>query len=111
MRKLFNEGQFLERVESGELTAVVKAQRTPSEVDAVTIPAGSVSQEVRYYDQDNNEVARVHQYVKPDGTLGGSGLPDPKRLLIGGILYRLQRGGQAAAREAQTPPADETRQE
>lgn len=89
---MFNEGGFLERVESGELTAIVKAERVPSEIDDETIPAGSVSQEVRYYNQDNEEVARVHQYVKPDGTLGGSGLPDPKRLLIDGILYRIVKG-------------------
>jgi hypothetical protein len=90
---MFNEGRFRERVESGELTAVVKAQRMPSQFHPERIPPGSVSQEVRYYDADNYEVARVHQYVKPDGTLGGSGLPDPKRLYIDGIMYRLQTGG------------------
>lgn len=90
---MFNEGRFLERVQSGELRAAVASQRTPSVVDDETIPAGSVSQEVRYYDQNNNEVARVHQYVKPDGTLGGSGMPDPKRLFVDGVKYRLQKGG------------------
>jgi hypothetical protein len=29
----------------------------------------------------------VHQYLQPDGTLGASGQPDPKRLLHDGILY------------------------
>ena len=36
-------------------------------------------------------VAEVHQYVRPDGSLGGSGLPDPKRLYKDGILYAVRR--------------------
>jgi hypothetical protein len=90
--RLFNEGRFWERVQAGELRAVVNAER-PASVETPTIPPGSMSQEVSYYDQDNNEVARVHQYVKPDGTIGASGRPDPKRLFINGILYRLIKGG------------------
>ncbi|MBA3571931.1 MAG: hypothetical protein H0W34_08165 [Pyrinomonadaceae bacterium] len=88
---MFNEGRFWERTQAGELRAVVAKERIPSEVDDVTIPLGSVSQEVRYYDQDNNEVARIHWYIKPDGSIGGSGLPDPKRLMVNGILYRLEK--------------------
>ncbi len=89
---MFDEGRFWERTQAGDLTAVLKSQRTPQEVDDATIPKGSVSQEVRYYDQDGNEVARVHQYVKPDGTLGGQGRPDPKRLSVNGVLYRITKG-------------------
>ena len=44
---------------------------------------------VSFLDSDNNELARVHQYLRPDGTIGASGKPDPKRLLEGNILYRL----------------------
>jgi hypothetical protein len=42
---------------------------------------------VSYQDANHIEVALVHQYVKPDGTLGGHGYPDPKRLLIGQTFY------------------------
>jgi hypothetical protein len=43
----------------------------------------------RTEDAYNNEVARVHQYLRPDGTIGGSGRPDPKKVLYlyQGILY------------------------
>jgi len=37
------------------------------------------------------EVARVHQYLRTDGTLGASGLPDPKAVLENGILYRIRK--------------------
>jgi len=89
---LFNEGRFYERVLEEGLTAVVKAER-PATIESPNIPAGSKSQEVFYYDKDGNEVARVHQFVKPDGTIGASGKPDPKRLCIGGITYRIIKGG------------------
>jgi hypothetical protein len=48
---------------------------------------------VSYRDPNDDEVARVHQYLRPDGTIAGSGLPDPKRLFEDGIVYRLMKKG------------------
>jgi hypothetical protein len=42
---------------------------------------------VAYIDQNGREVALVHQYVRSDGSLGASGMPDPKRLFENGVLY------------------------
>jgi hypothetical protein len=42
---------------------------------------------VRYVDQAGSRIAVVHQYMKPDGTLGGWGRPDPKFLLLEGVAY------------------------
>jgi hypothetical protein len=33
------------------------------------------------------EIARAHQYLRPDDTLGLSGKPDPKRVVDDGVLY------------------------
>lgn len=49
---------------------------------AANQPPGTRSQMISYRDASDKEIARVHQYLKPDGTLGASGRPDPKRLLI-----------------------------
>lgn len=88
---MFNEGEFWEKAKSGELVEVVLADRlAPSTAGQ---PAGTRSQMVSYHTQDGTEVARVHQYKKPDQTIGASGKPDPKRLLVDGILYRLVKGG------------------
>jgi hypothetical protein len=84
---MFNEGKFWERVQSGELDAVILRDRIAPPT-AGQLP-GSHSQSVSYRDEDGNEVARVHQYLKPDKTIGATGRPDPKRLLVDGILYRL----------------------
>ena len=91
MRRIFNEERYYERTLEGELKAIVKSVRPASEIEPDRIPAGSISQEVRYYDRDDNEVARVHQYIKPDGTIGAWGRPDPKRLLKERVLYRLEK--------------------
>ena len=42
---------------------------------------------VAYYDVNGNEIVRVHQYLRTDGSFGGSGRPDPKKLRQGDVLY------------------------
>lgn len=88
MRERFNSGGYWERLKSGELTAHELDRGIPR---LASEPPGTISQELSYRDADNNEVARVHQYLRPDGSIGASGRPDPKRLLQDGILYRLTR--------------------
>jgi hypothetical protein len=41
---------------------------------------------VRLFDGDR-KVAVIHRYRKSDGSLAASGLPDPKLLWIGDVLY------------------------
>jgi hypothetical protein len=53
-------------------------------------PIGTLSQRVEYWDTDGAalyKIAVVHRYLRPDGTLGASGLPDPKRVLHDGVIY------------------------
>lgn len=57
----------------------------------VGLPAGSQSQLISYQDMNGLEVARAHQYTLPDGSIGASGKPDPKRVLLDGKLYRIEK--------------------
>src|SRR5258708_16640403 len=91
MQKRFNEGGYWERLKTGEYTALVRESRHPA-LKAAHQPHCTLSQMISYVDTDANEVARVHQYLRPDGTIGASGKPDPKRLLDGKTLYRLEKG-------------------
>lgn len=79
IRQHFNNGQYLERVQSGELVTVTKrnSHRAPPGE-----PFCTHSQIVYYYTKDDQPVAVVHQYLRPDGTLGASGRPDPKRIFL-----------------------------
>lgn len=57
------------------------------------LPIGTLSGELSYRvgDEDGEEVARAHVFKKPNGEYGASGIPDPKRILIGNTLYRLDK--------------------
>jgi hypothetical protein len=46
---------------------------------------------ISYRDRNDDEIARVHQYLRPDGSIGASGLPDPKRLFEDRVLYILEK--------------------
>ena len=87
MRELFNEKVF-PRVKTGELSALVRRSGHPSPPKADE-PFCTRSQEISYLDQNNREVARAHRYLRPDGTIGASGKPDPKRVFLDGVMYRL----------------------
>lgn len=86
IQEVFNSGQFWERARSGQLTERVTRNSHANPIRSGQ-PFCSRSQLVVYYSADD-AIAWVHQYLRPDGSLGGSGRPDPKRLVIGSeILY------------------------
>jgi hypothetical protein len=99
MRKMFNEGSYWAKAKSGELTVVTMEHRHPS-LTAANEPYCTYSQMLSYRDADNMEIARVHQYLRPDGSIGASSKPDPKRLFAGGTLYRLHK----KAKESKSTP-------
>jgi hypothetical protein len=88
MQKIFNEGGYWDKAKSGEFSSVTLEDRHPA-LTAANEPFCTYSQMISYRDASDNEVARVHQYLRPDGTIGASGKPDPKRLFADGTLFRL----------------------
>jgi hypothetical protein len=83
---MFNEGKYWEKAKQGILTTKLVADKHPSSPRAKE-PICTRSQYVIYIDANGHKVAGVHQYLRRDGTIGASGKPDPKELLIDGILY------------------------
>ena len=76
----------MERAAAGEFTTHVVANRHPTSPKA-PVPYCTRSQEIVLCDKTGTEVAACHRYLQPDGTLGASGEPDPKRLVMDGVLY------------------------
>ena len=72
---MFNRRDFYARARGGDIRTVVDQEHTPD--PRIGEPDGTVSQLI-FYLLDDAPVALVHQYLRPDGTLGASGLPDPK---------------------------------
>ena len=86
LRSNYDHEDFERRVASGEVTAVTRRNGHPSPVRSGQ-PECTRSQVIGYVDAQGGLLALVHQYLRPDGTIGGSGRPDPKVLLVDGELW------------------------
>lgn len=95
MQQIFNDGQYWERSLRGEFSVVPLEDRHPALI-AANEPVCTRSQMLSYRDAQGHEVARVHQYLRPNGDIGASGRPDPKRLFKDGELYRLHKASRKA---------------
>jgi hypothetical protein len=87
IRRLFNEGNYKKRLDSGELQAVLRGNRHPASPRA-KMPVCTRSQTVVYLTRSGKVVAIVHQYLLPNGEIGASGKPDPKYLVHNGRVYQ-----------------------
>jgi hypothetical protein len=89
LRRRFNDGGYWEKAKAGLLRQVVLEENfstlLPNEAGPIR------SQMVSYRDENGQEIARVHRFLRPDGTIAASGRPDPKRLYENGILYRINK--------------------
>ena len=88
MCKRFNEGGYREKVTSGEWTEHVLESNISHLLTSETVEITSIM--LSYRDANGDERARVHQFMRPDGTLAASGKPDPK-----GYFTRLKASGTA----------------
>jgi hypothetical protein len=84
LRQLFNAGPYRTRIAEGRLIPQFLRNAHLDTPDDKGNPPCTYRQTIRYLDGDGNPVVEVFQYLLPDGGLGASGLPDPKRLWIGG---------------------------
>jgi hypothetical protein len=85
LRQRFNAMDFPGRIARREVFERVVHVGTPR--PAAHQEAGTVAETVVYMDERWRFLARVHQYRKPNGTLGGSGRPDPKVLVVDGETW------------------------
>ncbi len=86
LRAAFNDGRYWQRAQTGDLREVIIRDGHPSAPKA-NEPFCTRSQTIIYIDSDGGRIAVVHQYLRQDGTLGASGMPDPKKLWREGIVY------------------------
>lgn len=90
IRALFNQGRYWERARNGEFILEYIYNKPAGPEAGQT--QGTKSQVVAYINSNGGQIALVHQYLKRDGTLGGSGKPDPKELLEDDVLYKIDYG-------------------
>jgi hypothetical protein len=85
LRDIFDRGRYSDRARSGELTERELVRGRPSLSSAR--PPDAISRRVAYYDDAGSELAVAHELTLPDGTIVGSGRPDPMRVHVDGTLY------------------------
>ncbi len=83
---MFKDSKILDRIKSGELRQVLSRDDHPAPPTSGQ-PFCTRSQILSFFDADDNKIAVLHQYKRPDDSIGGSGQPDPKLLLIGRTIY------------------------
>ena len=81
LRRLFNALELDALVQAGG--ARMTTRRSAIAPELAGQPSGARS-EIVEYQVGGRRIAICHRYLWPDGTLGGSGVPDPKWLLIEG---------------------------
>src|SRR4051794_1618767 len=84
LRRSFAEGDYLNRAERSELECCLA---TSNPARSAEEPVGRRTVVVSYLDAALNRVFMIHFYLRPDGTIGGSGKPDPKWLFEHGVVY------------------------
>ena len=87
LRQRFNDGDYWQRASEGEFRQVTVRDGHPSP-ERSGEPFCTHSLIIDYWDWTGQKIAKVHCYVRPDQTLGGSGKPDPKVLIEAGVRYR-----------------------
>jgi len=90
VQDIFN-AHVLPRVEDGSLRPILLANRHPTRRLARE-PRCTRSQYISYRDENGREIARIHQYLRPDGSIGLSGKPDPKAVRFEGVNYYCDLG-------------------
>ena len=85
---MFNEGKIEERASKGELTKKVVSSKHPSPPLAEE-PICTESNMIAFVNKHGKSIALVHCYIREDGTIGASGLLDPKEVFQGGVTYYL----------------------
>lgn len=90
IRNQFNQGRFWQRALAGGLRQEMQRDGHPAPPLA-NEPFCTRSQIIAYYEPSGRKVAVVHQYLRPDGALGVSGLPDPQYLLVEGVILKKSR--------------------
>ncbi len=77
LRHLFNSLNLDERVTSAGYSVRIRESKHPVKPKAAE-PYCTRSEVIVYLDPEGNKVAIAHRYLRRDGSLGASGLPDPK---------------------------------
>src|SRR5690349_6153950 len=91
IRQRFLEKRILERAAKGELAVKILHTGTPAPSSGQD--EGTRSEYIAYLGPDGRTIAEAHRFVRLDGSIGASGMPDPKMILYMGTIYSVAEPG------------------
>src|SRR5438874_13754463 len=89
LRQLYARFGIERRIGSGELVGHVRRRTERPAPASSGEPRGTLSHVVVYVNAENRGVVVAHEYLRPNGTIGGSGQRDPKWLREGNKVWKL----------------------
>lgn len=90
LQAIFNQSQYPELIASNSIEKITIRSALMGNDEVLRkkkLPIGTKSEIIVYRDKGKNLYVKIHQYLCPDGTLGCSGKPDPKSMLLNGVMY------------------------
>jgi len=72
---------------AGHLRVVTVVDKHPT-TNRANEPFCTRSQFIEILSSSGERIAGAHQYLRTDGTLGASGRPDPKIVVVEGVIHR-----------------------
>lgn len=97
LRRLFNESEYPALIAQGRLVPQLLRNDHLKEPHKRGEPLCTHGQAVHYCNIAGDWQVEIFQYLRPDGSLGASGRPDPKRVRMGAsvcVLETKPEGGQ-----------------
>jgi len=91
IRKIYNESQYPRQILDGRLVPYYLRHHHLDDPAARGEPWCTHAQMIRYCDGKGRWKVEVFRYLRPDGTIGASGKPDPKRIFMKGIIYKCRK--------------------
>jgi hypothetical protein len=87
IRQIFNNCQELKTLVIEKKNKTLLKSKKLSNPEKKGLPNGTYSESFSYRNENGSYSVIVHQYTLPDGQIGASGQPDPKRVQIKGKIY------------------------
>lgn len=87
LRQYFNNSELSLQIETGALQPSLQEDRHLEHPERVNEEYCTRHQWKRYVDTDGKMILETSNYLRPDNTLGASGKPDPKRMLVGERIW------------------------
>jgi len=88
---MFNKSQYPEQIRGKKLVPYYLRHRHLEHPEERGEPWCTHAQMIRYCDRKGRWKVELFQYLRPDGSIGASGKPDPKRIFLDGTIYKIAK--------------------